>query len=59
MTSKKFIPAPPPNRDIERGGTVKWPLFSSRRRGELLEQRVSELARRLRWFENQLLGQNQ
>lgn len=42
-----FCSLPPPDRDYERGGLVKWPWFSARRRGHLLDLRVKELEARL------------
>lgn len=52
---KTYTPPPPPDKDHERGGQVKWPWFSARRRGHLLEVRVRELEDRLMWTEAQLM----
>jgi hypothetical protein len=44
---KRFNPPPAPDSGLEWRGPVKWPWFSARRRGHLVEQRVEELERRL------------
>jgi hypothetical protein len=38
-----YVPPPPPDHGYERGGTVKWPWFTARRRGHLLQQRVEDI----------------
>ena len=52
-----YCPPPPADEPFECWGPVKWPWFSARRRGHLLEQRVADLERRLKWTEQQLVEQ--
>lgn len=52
----RFQTLPPPERNIQRGGPMKWPWFSARRRGLLLEDRVSFLEARVVYLENYLLN---
>lgn len=54
---KRFVPPPPPDKGIEWRGPVKWPWFTARRRGHLLEQRVDELEQRLKHIESHLSDQ--
>lgn len=51
-----FNPLAPPDRGFEWHGSVKWPWFTARRKGYLLEQRVDELAARVAHLEQHLLS---
>lgn len=51
-----FAPLPPPDQDTEWHGQVKWPWFTARRRGHLLEQRVGQLEARVAHLEQHLLS---
>jgi Tfp pilus assembly protein PilN len=53
----RYVPAPPPDDGYEWRGTVKWPWFSARRRGHLLQKRVDHLEARLAWIERYLKDQ--
>lgn len=56
---KRFVIGPPPDRGYEWRGPVKWPWFSARRRGHLLQQRVDELETRLAHIEKYLAANSE
>ncbi|SFM00269.1 hypothetical protein SAMN03159423_4841 [Bradyrhizobium sp. NFR13] len=51
-----FRPLPPPDDGTDWRGPVKWPWFSARRRGHLLEERVKDLEERLANVERYMSG---
>jgi hypothetical protein len=52
----EFVPLPPPDHAFDFNGLVKWPWFSARRRGHLLERRVTDLEARILHLEQHLLS---
>ena len=51
-----FTSLPPPDHGCEWRGPVKWPWFSARRRGHLLQQKFEDLERRLANVERYMSG---
>jgi hypothetical protein len=54
---KPFATAPTLDRGFAWRGSAKWPWFSARRRGHLLQERVEDVESRLLYIERHLLDE--